>query len=575
MILLFGLAQSREAFQSFFSTRKPKDGWAGLSSGLKSVGKGTAAGVAALIAAPVAGAQEEGVKGFLTGLATGVASAVALPVTGICVGAYQVGRGVVNSGDALRNAREGMLWDDDKREWYYYLLDKEAADIKQLEEEAAKNGGAVNGSGVERNVKDREYYDLLKVAPNATSSELKKAYYKEARICHPDKNPDDPEAAKKFQQLGHAYQILSSEETRAYYDKHGKSESNDTEMQLTDIDPKVFFAVMFGSEAVRFYIGELWIANKADSLMKEQAMMEAFKEEEAAMDDESFAKTALERSAADALKQRKREVECAINLRERIAPFVDESQDESEYMLLAQAEAATMVKGMFGETFASAIGNALEVEADDFIGTYSSFLGVEGQAAKMKKFSNSIGQQYNLVSAGISAARAGQRAFKEVEQLQKEAQERALEEGGKGSPEENAERIKKATERIEESLPKFLEFAFAINIKDISNTLKQVCRRLFADAAEIVPLEIRLKRALAVRILGKEFSTMGKFAMKTNEKIVDASEIRTRAEVAAMTTLAKAQGQEVTDEDAKEMIRQAKAMAEEAEARKQGESQTH
>ena len=51
------LAEAGEIFNTLFSTRKPKDGWAGISSGLKSVGKGTVAGVASLIAQPIAGAQ--------------------------------------------------------------------------------------------------------------------------------------------------------------------------------------------------------------------------------------------------------------------------------------------------------------------------------------------------------------------------------------------------------------------------------------------------------------------------------------------------------------------------------------
>jgi DnaJ domain len=191
------------------------------------------------------------------GVATGVVSAVALPVAGVCVGAYQVSRGVVNSAEAVRNTHQGMLWDQEKREWYFYILDDECDEIENLQKEM--NSKAAHGQGVatsieERKVKDREYYDLLKVSTNAAQADIKKSYYKEARLCHPDKRPDDPDAAKKFQALGHAYQVLSNEQTRAHYDKHGIVDAG-SDVALQGIDPFVFFAVMFGSEAVHPYIG--------------------------------------------------------------------------------------------------------------------------------------------------------------------------------------------------------------------------------------------------------------------------------------------------------------------------------
>lgn len=196
--------------------------------------------MASLVAQPIVGAQQGGVAGFFAGLATGVVSAVALPVTGVCVGAYQVGRGVVNSAEAMTSSRQGMVWDRHKREWHFYYLDKEWEEV--ITSEAAKSGTTSSLTGeAEKKVKDREYYDLLNVSTSATPADIKKAYYKEARKCHPDKNPDDPDAATKFQILGHAYQVLSNEDSRKTYDKNGKPDT--TADQVTDkIDPLVFFA---------------------------------------------------------------------------------------------------------------------------------------------------------------------------------------------------------------------------------------------------------------------------------------------------------------------------------------------
>lgn len=231
---------------ALFSTRRPKDGWAGLSSGLKSVAKGTAAGVASLIAQPIVGAQQSGLKGFVTGLGTGVASAVALPVMGVGVGFYQLTRGMGNSVEAMRSSGQGMIWDEGKREWYYYYLDKEWEEVQKLEADREGIDTANGASANERVVKDRAYYDLLNCSTSASQGEIKKSYYKEARKCHPDKNPDDPAAAEKFQSLGHAYQILSNEDSRKNYDKNGIAENSAEEAQQ-QMDPLVFFAVMFGS----------------------------------------------------------------------------------------------------------------------------------------------------------------------------------------------------------------------------------------------------------------------------------------------------------------------------------------
>jgi len=67
----------------------------------------------------------------------------------------------------------------------------------------------------------RDYYDILGVEKNASQDEIKKAYRKKALKYHPDKNPDDPEAEKKFKEAAEAYSVLSDEEKRRRYDQFG------------------------------------------------------------------------------------------------------------------------------------------------------------------------------------------------------------------------------------------------------------------------------------------------------------------------------------------------------------------
>jgi len=67
----------------------------------------------------------------------------------------------------------------------------------------------------------RDYYDVLGVARNATDQELKQAYRKLALKFHPDKNQGDKEAEEKFKEIAEAYQVLSSSEMRARYDRYG------------------------------------------------------------------------------------------------------------------------------------------------------------------------------------------------------------------------------------------------------------------------------------------------------------------------------------------------------------------
>ncbi|MFT3949321.1 MAG: J domain-containing protein [Agriterribacter sp.] len=67
-----------------------------------------------------------------------------------------------------------------------------------------------------------DYYKVLGLDKNASQDDIKKAYRKLARKHHPDLNPNDKEANKKFQQINEANEVLSDPEKRKKYDQYGK-----------------------------------------------------------------------------------------------------------------------------------------------------------------------------------------------------------------------------------------------------------------------------------------------------------------------------------------------------------------
>ncbi|GET91042.1 hypothetical protein, conserved [Leishmania tarentolae] len=258
-----------EEITSLFASRNPKHALEGLSDGLRNAATGVGLGLAGVVAGTYGGAKEGGLGGMAKGLGAGVAGLVGLTGYGAYTGVRQIVRGVNNTRSAVSEVSKGeAYWDSNAQAWVRVNLARDfetlpptdedlLGEARKAYEKAKKDGtlpatppamvpkdsakgreasasntaadtgtaslpqGAHTGETKPDATESVNYYAFLCVEPTATSSEIRKAYTRKALEMHPDKNPNDPNATIKFQELNKIYNVLSHENTRAMYDRYG------------------------------------------------------------------------------------------------------------------------------------------------------------------------------------------------------------------------------------------------------------------------------------------------------------------------------------------------------------------
>ncbi|KAL7465140.1 hypothetical protein ACHAXS_005467 [Conticribra weissflogii] len=441
---------------------------------------------------------------------------------GAIVGTRNLIVGIARTPEAVKFSRLGMMYYPHGREqcdrgqnhnhygnnsgpvWDYYSLDYEDKEI-QIEEtkmkaafdyvkpEKKRSSRNIRRRRSGTSVKDRKYYDILGVETDANAVEIKSAYRREALRRHPDKqalsSPTTSQSPFEFVALTEAYRILIDDDSRDAYDQYGAcyhEESKSMEVWDDDSVMQELLKELFRADTVKDYVGDIHISAIVGEIFGFSKV--------GSPENESVSSVEILN-----LQRRRRVVDIAKFLRDRVSPFVRGDLTVNQFSALCRVEARKILHNGGEHAFLTVIGKTLQQESERRLGRVIPFV---------KKASSDIAQ---LITSKVAGARVYAPVYLRVAidgmasaSYYAGANEKAEEE------QDNCSDRLSDTHRVDQEA--VLDLLWQYVVTDCLGVMRDACEKLFADQSEKetkfaflqTPSLIKIRKAEALGILAKE-----------------------------------------------------------------------
>ncbi|KAH3762637.1 Calcium/proton exchanger [Pelomyxa schiedti] len=339
-----------------------------------------------------------------------------------------------------------------------------ASSASSASSSSASSSSSSAGKSASEFLKGVNLYDILEVPKDATQSQITKAYYRLAKMYHPDKNPDNPQAEDRFKMISEAYQVLSDVEKRERYDKLGVWDEADM------TDPRQLFTMLFGGGK----FDDIFSTPLIDLL-------------DIAGADEN-ADPMVMRAQYDQKKQQKRQ-ELATKLiakLEQIVPEMTTSAKTRSLKARLAEEAVDLVEAPGGAELLYLVGYVYSQEGTQH---QDSFFGIPALLSEIKE----KGHLAKMTISTIASAAKTQSQYERAEQAERNGQE---------AP--NSELLEAG-----------LKMMWKAGKLEIELTLREVCEIAMEIPPGVPsPKEVKSRRAKALELLGDQYKLVATAALK-------------------------------------------------------------